>query len=89
MSQSLSRDAKIYLAGHRGLVGSALLRHLLSEGFGNIVTRNSGELDLRDQGDVAAFFQTEKPEIVILAAARVGAGFWPIRLIQRSSFTTI
>lgn len=72
MFQPLARDAKIYLAGHRGLVGGALLRHLQSEGFSNIVTRASGELDLRDQSAVNAFFAEEKPVYVLLAAARVG-----------------
>ena len=71
MSQ-LSRDAKLYLAGHRGLVGSALWRHLQNEGFSNIVTRTSGALDLRDQSATRDFFAQEKPEVVILAAARVG-----------------
>ena len=71
MSQ-LARDAKIYLAGHRGLVGSALLLHLEGAGFENIVTRASGALDLRDQNATQDFFRDEKPEIVILAAARVG-----------------
>ena len=72
MSQPLERDAKIYLAGHRGLVGGALLRQLETQGFSNVVTRTSGELDLRDQGAVNAFFETEKPVYVLLAAARVG-----------------
>ena len=72
MKTPLARDAKIYLAGHRGLVGGALLRHLQSEGFSNIVTRASGELDLRDQKAVGEFFHSEKPIYVLLAAARVG-----------------
>lgn len=72
MSQQLERDAKIYLAGHRGLVGGALLRQLKKQGFSNIVTRNSSELDLRNQSAVNAFFQAEKPVYVLLAAARVG-----------------
>ena len=72
MSHLLERDAKIYLAGHRGLVGGALLRQLEKQGFTNVVTRTSGELDLRDQSAVNAFFQTEKPVYVLLAAARVG-----------------
>ena len=72
MSQPLARDAKIYLAGHSGLVGGALLRQLQSAGFSNIVTRRSSELDLRDQSAVNEFFQTEKPVYVLLAAARVG-----------------
>ena len=72
MFQPLARDAKIYLAGHRGLVGGALLRQLQSAGFSNIVTRISSELDLRDQSAVNAFFADEKPVYVLLAAARVG-----------------
>ena len=72
MQQHLDRDAKIYLAGHRGLVGGALLRELQKQGFTNVVTRASGELDLRDQSAVNAFFQDEKPVYVLLAAARVG-----------------
>jgi GDP-L-fucose synthase len=72
MIHSLSRDAKIYLAGHRGLVGGALLRRLTAEGFRNVVTRGSKELDLRDQGAVFSFFEAEKPDYVILAAAKVG-----------------
>ena len=68
----MRRDEKIYVAGHRGLVGSAIVRRLDVEGYGNIVTRTSGELDLRDQAAVARFFATERPDHVILAAARVG-----------------
>ncbi len=63
---------KIYIAGHRGMVGSALLRNLNLKGFSNIVTRTSAELDLRDQAAVNKFFQQEKPAFVFLAAARVG-----------------
>ena len=72
MSKPLERDAKIYLAGHRGLVGGALLRQLEKQGFSNVVTRTSSELDLRDQSAVNAFFGAEKPVYVLLAAARVG-----------------
>ncbi|BCM89671.1 GDP-L-fucose synthase [Abditibacteriota bacterium] len=68
----MDRTAKIYVAGHRGLVGGALLRRLERDGFANIITRTSSELDLRDQSATRAFFTQEKPEIVILAAARVG-----------------
>jgi len=68
----MDKDAKIYLAGHRGLVGSALLRQLQAEGYGNLVLRTSSQLDLRDQGATAAFFQQERPEYVLLAAAKVG-----------------
>ena len=68
----MRQDAKIYVAGHRGMVGSALVRRLTTEGFTNIVTRTSAELDLRQQQAVADFFAQEKPEYVILAAAKVG-----------------
>ena len=68
----MQRDAKIYVAGHRGMVGSAIIRRLKKEGFINFVVRTSAELDLRDQAAVAAFFKQEKPEYVVLAAAKVG-----------------
>ena len=69
---TLDRTKKIYVAGHRGLVGSALLRKLQAEGFTNIVTRTHSELDLTRQADVEKFFEEEKPAYVILAAAKVG-----------------
>ena len=68
----MHKQSKIYVAGHRGLVGSALLRKLDDLGYTNIITRTSNELDLRRQADVEAFFHLEKPEYVFLAAARVG-----------------
>jgi GDP-L-fucose synthase len=68
----VEKSAKIYIAGHRGMVGSAILRKLESEGFHNIITRTSSELDLRNQADVRAFFETERPDYVFLAAAKVG-----------------
>jgi GDP-L-fucose synthase len=68
----IPRDAKVYVAGHRGLVGRAVLARLQSEGFVNLITRTSSELDLRDQAAVERFFSVEQPEIVILAAAKVG-----------------
>jgi len=64
--------SKIYIAGHRGMVGSAILRNLQKKGYTNFVTRTSSELDLRDQVAVHDFFLKEKPEIVVLAAAKVG-----------------
>lgn len=70
--QPLDRSKKIYVAGHRGLVGSALVRKLEQEGFTNIITRTHSELDLTRQADVEAFFEKEKPDYVILAAAKVG-----------------
>ena len=68
----MNKDAKIYIAGHRGLVGSALVRKLTDAGYSNIVWRTSKELDLRRQSDVETFFEREKPEYVFLAAAKVG-----------------
>ena len=68
----MEKDAKIYVAGHRGLVGSAIMRKLKKEGYNNLVYRTSTELDLRRQEKVEEFFKEEKPEYVILAAAKVG-----------------
>ncbi len=68
----MNKDTKIFVAGHRGMVGSAILENLQRKGFTNFVLRNSSELDLRDQFAVAHFFETEKPEYVFLAAAKVG-----------------
>ncbi len=71
----MERDSKIYIAGHRGLVGSALLRKLQNAGYTNLVTRTSSELDLRRQDDVEAYFEKEHPGYVFLAAAKVGGIF--------------
>lgn len=68
----MRKDAKIYVAGHRGLVGSAILRKLQADGYTNLVYRTSQELDLRDRNQVDRFFEEEKPEYVFLAAAKVG-----------------
>ncbi|GAB4342185.1 MAG: GDP-L-fucose synthase [Desulfobulbaceae bacterium] len=68
----MNRNSKIYVAGHRGLVGSALVRELQRQGFENLVYRTSAELDLEDQAAVRDFFATEKPDYVFLAAAKVG-----------------
>lgn len=68
----METTSKIYIAGHRGMVGSAIMRNLQSKGYNNIITRTSKELDLRNQQAVADFFATEKPEYVFLAAAKVG-----------------
>jgi GDP-L-fucose synthase len=68
----LEKSAKIYIAGHRGMVGSAIHRKLVKEGFTNFVFRTSSELDLREQADVRIFFENERPEYVFLAAAKVG-----------------
>ncbi len=65
-------QSKIYIAGHRGMVGSAILRRLQSLGYTNIITRTSAELDLREQQAVRSFFEQEKPDYVFLAAAKVG-----------------
>jgi GDP-L-fucose synthase len=68
----MEKEAKIYIAGHRGMVGSAIMRKLEKEGFTNFITRNSSDLDLRNQQAVADFFAQEKPDYVFLAAAKVG-----------------
>lgn len=68
----MEKGSKIYVAGHRGMVGSAIVRRLKEEGFGNILLRTSAELDLRSQEAVNHFFEEEKPEYVFLAAAKVG-----------------
>src|ERR1700749_4903139 len=68
----MEKDARIYIAGHRGMVGSAIKRKLEKEGFTNFITRVSSELDLRDQRAVADFFAAEKPDYIFLAAAKVG-----------------
>ncbi len=68
----MNKDARIYVAGHRGLVGSALLRTLLSQGYTNILTRTHTDLELIDQKAVKSFFEAERPEYVFLAAAKVG-----------------
>src|ERR1043165_6162146 len=68
----MERDAKIFIAGHRGMVGSAILRKLKTLGFDNFALRTSSELDLRDQGGVRRFFEVERPDYVFLAAAKVG-----------------
>lgn len=76
----MDKGGKIYLAGHRGLVGSAILRLLESEGYQNLVLRTSSQLDLRDQGATSAFFREERPDYVLLAAAKVGG------IVANSSF---
>ena len=74
MSKNLGQDfgQKIYVAGHRGMVGSAIVRNLKAQGYTNIVTRTHAEMDLTDQAVVKAFFEQEKPDQVYLAAAKVG-----------------
>ena len=68
----MDKSAKIYVAGHGGLVGSAVVRSLQRSGYTNIIGRRSGELDLTRQADVEAFFAQERPEYVYLCAAKVG-----------------
>jgi GDP-L-fucose synthase len=70
--QQMNKESKIYVAGHRGMVGSAIVRHLKNQGFENLVLKTSSELDLKNQQAVVDFFSSEKPEYVFLAAARVG-----------------
>ena len=69
---SLNRNSKIFIAGHNGMVGSAIKRRLSKEGYDNIITRDKKDLDLLDQRSVYNFFQKSKPEYVFLAAAKVG-----------------
>jgi GDP-L-fucose synthase len=68
----MNKDAKIYISGHRGMVGSAILRHLQKNNYTNLIFRTSEELDLKDTEKVSAFFESEKPEYVFVAAAKVG-----------------
>ena len=68
----LNKNDKIYVAGHRGLVGSAIVRNLKSKGYENVIGRTHKELDLTNQAAVRDFFETEKPDVVVLAAAKVG-----------------
>ena len=68
----MEKNAKIFVAGHRGMVGSAIARELKKEGYGNIITRTHFQLDLTSQAEVEEFFRTEKPKYVFLAAAKVG-----------------
>lgn len=71
-TNKMDKSSKVYIAGHRGMVGSAIHRKLTKEGFTNIIVRTSKELDLRDQQQVIDFFKKEKPDYVFLAAAKVG-----------------
>ena len=72
ISHAMPADARIFVAGHNGMVGSAIVRRLMAEGYANLLRRSSAELDLRDQTGVAEFFASERPDYVFLAAARVG-----------------
>ena len=84
----MEKESKIYVAGHRGLVGAAIVRRLREEGYGNLVTRTSRELDLREQGAVREFFERERPEYVFLAAAKVGGilanDTWPADFLYQN-----
>ena len=71
-NNAIDRNSKIYVAGHRGMVGSAIVRRLNSDGYANIIAKTHAELDLTEQSAVAKFFRDEKPDYVFLAAARVG-----------------
>ncbi len=68
----ICKDAKIFICGHRGMVGSACVRKFEAEGYHNILKRTHAELDLRNQADVKSFFDAEQPDYVILAGAKVG-----------------
>ena len=68
----MQKEAKIYVAGHNGMVGSAICRKLKNEGYSNILFRTSKDLDLRDQYAVNDFFESQEPDYVFLAAAKVG-----------------
>lgn len=84
----MEKDSKIYVAGHRGLVGSALVRRLQERGYHNLLCRTHAELDLTDQAAVQAFFAREKPDYVLLAAAKVGGIYanntYPAEFIQQN-----
>lgn len=71
-NMTMNKDSKIYVAGHRGLVGSAIVRHLRDNGYTNLILKTSEEVDLRRQQDVENFFAAERPEYVFIAAAKVG-----------------
>lgn len=70
--KTMEKTDKIYVAGHRGLVGSAIVRSLQAKGYKNVIGRTHKELDLKDQAEVRAFFEKERPDVVVLAAAKVG-----------------
>jgi GDP-L-fucose synthase len=72
----MEKNSKIYVAGHNGLVGSAIVKKLKQEGYTNLVIRSKPELDLRNQAAVKNFFLMEKPEYIFLAAAKVGGINW-------------
>ena len=79
-------DASVFVAGHRGMVGAAIVRRLRAEEFNHIITRAHAELDLADQAAVNAFFAEHRPRLIYLAAAKVGAS-WPMIGIRLTSST--
>src|SRR5947209_13473057 len=86
--QFMDKTDKIFVAGHRGMVGSALVRRLEAEAFSNVVTRERSQLDLTDESAVAKFFAEERPNVVIVAAAKVG-GIKALPTIPRCPATKI
>ena len=79
----MNKNAKIYIAGHRGLVGGAIVRKLKIEGYTSLLFRSHSELDLLDQAAVNNFFEKEKPEFVFLAAAKVGGSTLKYEFIDK------
>jgi GDP-L-fucose synthase len=77
----MNKNSRIYIAGHNGLVGSALYRRLNADGYSNLIVRNHSDLDLTRQKDVEAFFQLEKPDHVFLAAAKLFTRILPFKII--------
>ncbi len=72
MNYSVKQADKIFIAGHSGMVGSAIMRKFNAEGFNNLLTKSPTDLDLRNQFEVNSFFEVEKPDVVFLAAGKVG-----------------
>ena len=83
----MDKSSRVYVAGHRGLVGGAICRKLLKDGYENLILRDRADLDLTDSAQVNAFFGTERPEYVFLAAARVGGilanSTYPVEFIRQ------
>jgi len=84
----MNKQDKIYIAGHRGMAGSAIVRKLTEEGYQNLLMRTSAELDLRNQQKTIEFLQKEKPDYVFLALQK-WAALWPTTLIAPNLFTII
>ena len=78
----LNKTDKIYVAGHRGLVGSAIVRNLKAKGYTDVIGRTHKELDLTNQAAVRTFFETERPDVVVLAAAKVAVSMPTIQHLQ-------